>query len=167
MTKQICALLIAAMAVLVLAYPQTIPAGDAFSLLSVEEAKELQLGDAEWEAGAIPKSAGLGIGPKIVFEAPEVQATDKGLLIDSPSTMSLLVVFKDNISPVDMKTLKIRARKGWFSKNLTDRLAPYLSGTSLKAENVKIPAGRFKLEIKIADTSGHESVQEYLCQIRE
>lgn len=167
MTRKAYPLLIAGLFVVLTCIPQTAPAADGFELLSIQEAKELQLDDAEWEAGSMPKSFGYGIGPKIIFESPQVQETDKGLLIDSPSQMDLLVLFKDGIYPVDMETLHIKAKKGWFSKNLTKRLQPYLHGKSLKAENVKIPSGRFKLEIKVSDKDGNESLQEYLCEIRE
>lgn len=159
-------ILVAALVVSMALIPQTAPADD-FMLLSFEEAKELTLDDAEWEKGGTPKSLGFGVGPKIVFESPSVKETDKGMLISSPSQMDLLVLFKDGISPVDMETLNIKAKKGWFSKNLTKRLEPYLLGPSIRANNVKIPSGRFKLEIKVADKDGNESIQEYLCEIRD
>lgn len=167
MVKKVSLSILAALVMAVLALPHPSMAAGGLELFSLEEAKELNLDEAEWEQGAMPKSLSFGVGPKIVFAMPLVQETDKGLLIDSPSKMSLLVQFEDGVSAVDMKTLKIKARKGWFSKNLTDRLTPYLEGNSLKAENVKIPSGRFKLEIKISDVSGHESIQEYLCEIRD
>jgi hypothetical protein len=138
-----------------------------FMLLSPKEAHELQLDDMEWEKGVMPKSLGFGVGPQIFFKNPIVEETDKGLFINAPSEMDLLVIFEDGISPVDMNSLEIKARKGWFSKNLTKRLLPYINEKSIKADNVKIPSGRFKLEIKIADTAGNESVREYLCEIRD
>lgn len=142
-------------------------AGEPFRLFSPEEAQELQLDDAEWEAGARPKSVGLGVGPKIEVKKPLVLETDKGLLIDAPTKLDLLVLFKDGVSAVDMASLNIKARKGWFSKNLTDRLKPYLLGQTILANDIEIPAGRFKLEISIADTGGNESIQEYLCEISD
>jgi len=160
-------ILVAALILGILVVPGAPLAEDAFMLLSFDEAQELQLDDAEWAKGGMPKSLGHGIGPKIVFESPMVKETDKGLLIDSPSQMDLVVLFKDGISPVDMETLNIKAKKGWFSKSLTKRLEPYLLGQSIRANDVKIPSGRFKLEIKVADKDGNESIQEYLCEIRE
>ncbi|QJB57055.1 hypothetical protein [Pseudodesulfovibrio sp. zrk46] len=160
-------LLIAAIIVCLTIVSQAILAGDGLMLLSMDEAKELRLEDEEWEKGGMPKALGYGIGPKIVFESPKVKETDKGLVIDSPSTMDLLVFFREGIAPVNMKSLNIKAKKGWFSKNLTKRLEPYLLGQSIRANNVKIPSGRFKLEIKVADDDGNESVQEYMCEIRD
>jgi len=167
MQKKTILFLIAAMVMTVMALPTASMAGGTLTLLSMDEAKELNMGDEEWSAATAPKAFPFGIGPKIIFETPKVAETEKGMVIVSPSQMSLLVVFKNGISPVDMSTLNIKASKGWFSKNLTKRLAPYLEGTALKAENVKIPSGRFKLEIKISDTDGNESMQEYLCEIRD
>lgn len=163
MKKTVCLILFVSLMCL----PVYLQAANTFMLFSLEEANELRLDDAEWEEGGQPKAIGFGVGPKIIFESPVVKETDKGLLIDAPSQMDLLVVFRDGVSPVDMETLEIRARKGWFSKNLTKRLQPYLEGKSIKAENVKIPSGRFKLEIKVADAAGNESLQEYLCEIRD
>lgn len=165
MKKTLHFFLVAALLAAVLAVPSMSAAG-SLSLFSADEAKDLTLDDAEWDKGVASKGIGFGVGPKIVFEAPEVKDTDNGQIIESPSKLSLLILFKDGIAQVDMKTLNIRARKGWFSKNLTERLAPYLDGNTIKADNVEIPSGRFKLEIKIADAQGNESVQEYLCEIQ-
>ncbi|WP_319581695.1 hypothetical protein [uncultured Pseudodesulfovibrio sp.] len=165
MLKTMHLFLAATLLTALLVMPSVSTAG-SLSLLSADEAQELALDDAEWEKGVASKGIGFGVGPKIVFESPEVENTDNGMVIKSPSQLSLLVVFKDGVAQVDMNTLNIRARKGWFSKNLTQRLAPYLEGNSIKAENVEIPSGRFKLEIKIADSKGNESIQEYLCEIQ-
>lgn len=146
---------------------QAIPSEKGFMLLSFDEAMELNLDDVEWEKGGMPKAIGYGVGPKIVFESPSVRETDKGLLIDSPSEMDLLVFFRDGIAPVDMNSLNIKAKKGWFSKNLTKRLKPYLLGQSIRANNVQIPSGRFKLEITVADKEGNTSMQQYMCEIRD
>lgn len=164
MTKTMHFFLIAAL-LAVLAVPSVSTAGP-LSLLSADEAKDLVLDDAEWNQGVASKGIGFGVGPKIVFESPQVRDTDGGLVIESPAKLSLLILFEDGIAKVDMHTLNIRARKGWFSKNLTDRLAPYLEGNAIRADNVEIPSGRFKLEIKIADAKGNESIQEYLCEIQ-
>ncbi|MGE4424374.1 MAG: hypothetical protein AB7D39_18890 [Pseudodesulfovibrio sp.] len=165
MNKTIHIFLAAALLAAVLAIPSVSVAGP-LSLLSAEEARDLALDDAEWQQGVASKGIGFGVGPKIVFESPEVKDTDNGQVIESSSKLSLLVLFKDGVAQVDMSTLNIRARKGWFSKNLTQRLAPYLEGNAIKADNVEIPSGRFKLEIKISDAKGNESVQEYLCEIK-
>ncbi len=167
MIKKAYHVLVVALVIGMFIMPGSSTADDSFMLLSFEEAKELDLDDAEWDKGGIPKALGYGIGPKIIFERPTVKETDKGLLINSPSQMDLVVLFKDGISPVNMKTLKIKAKKGWFSKSLTKRLKPYLLGQSIRANDIKIPSGRFKLEIKVADKDGNESVQEYLCEIRD
>ncbi|EGB16114.1 hypothetical protein DND132_2911 [Pseudodesulfovibrio mercurii] len=165
MNKAIHIFLAASLLAVVLALPSISVAGP-LTLFSAEEAKDLALDDAEWAQGVASKGIGFGVGPKIVFETPSVKDTDNGLVIESPSRLRLLILFQDGVARVDMKTLNIRACKGWFSKNLTDRLAPYLEGNAIKADNVEIPSGRFKLEIKIADAKGNESIQEYLCEIQ-
>lgn len=147
--------------------PSVGTADDGLALFSAEEAKELNLSDEEWEMGVAPKALNIGVGPKIVVLTPSPLMTEKGPTIKSKPQLSLLVNFKNGAFPVDMSTLTIKAKKGWFSKNLTKRLKPYLDGTTLKAESLKIPTGRFNLEVAISDSEGHETEQTYRCEINE
>jgi hypothetical protein len=64
-----------------------------------------------------------------------------------------------------MTSLQVKARKGIFKKSLTERLQPYIQGTSIVAQKVKMPSGQFIIEIDIADQEGARTFQRYYLQV--
>jgi hypothetical protein len=60
-----------------------------------------------------------------------------------------------------MSSLEVNAKKGVFTKRLTDRLTPFIEGTTLAVSSIEVPAGRFQIEIKIKDLEGHETTRTY------
>jgi hypothetical protein len=77
-----------------------------------------------------------------------------------------LLLFEANRAPVDMDSLPVMARKWFFTKSLTALLRPYIWGTTLQGQEVKIPEGRFLLEIEIADVLGMKTVETYRVKVR-
>jgi hypothetical protein len=64
-----------------------------------------------------------------------------------------------------MGTLQVIAKKGFFKKSLTNRLKPYIQGTSLHARSVSIPAGKFLIQVSIADRGGIKTTETYLLKV--
>ncbi|HUU40718.1 MAG TPA: hypothetical protein VMW42_07250, partial [Desulfatiglandales bacterium] len=81
--------------------------------------------------------------------------------------MDLLIVFEQTSMPVDMSSLYVVAKKGFFSKTLTERLEPYVSGTTIDAKGVKIPKGKFLIEVTIADQDGFKTTGSYLLKVNK
>ena len=81
--------------------------------------------------------------------------------------MDFFVFFEVNHAPVDMGSLRATAKKGLFSKSLTDRLRPYIQGMNLQANALTIPAGRFLIQIEIADQRGAKTEGHYLLWVQE
>ena len=77
------------------------------------------------------------------------------------------VLFEENHTPIDMDSLQIKAKQGMFSESLTTRLKPSIQGTSLQAKELKIPAGRFLIQIEIADRHGTKTAETYRLMVRE
>ena len=65
-----------------------------------------------------------------------------------------------------MNSLQIDAKKWLFSLSLTDRLKPYIQGTSLHAKGVQVPEGLFAIQIEIADVAGAKTVGTYRLMSR-
>jgi len=104
-------------------------------------------------------------GPNIVMETPEVKTTDQGQTVEMVSPAKLKISFKENPKsgkPVDMASLTVRAVKYAVSIPLTEKLRPYVKETTLEAEKVEIPTGKFHIEISIADKDGQKTVENYL-----
>lgn len=102
----------------------------------------------------------MSLGPIIDFQAPTITNAENPTL-ETVSPLSLIILFQKNFAPVDMKSLKVLAKKGFFKKNLTERVQPYVQGTTLKVSGLDIPKGKFKIQIIIADVQGNQSSVEY------
>ena len=106
------------------------------------------------------------LGPRIVMQSPQLNETRLERTIETVTPLDLLILFEANRAAVDMDSLQVTARKWLFTKSLTALLKPYVRGTILQGEEVKIPAGRFLLEIEIADVHGVKTVETYRVKVR-
>lgn len=127
--------------------------------LSPEEADQLRLSEKEWSRPPF-KTRGLSNGPVITIKQPTISNSSTPTL-ETTSPLSLSIFFEKKNAPVDMTSLEVVAKKGFFSKSLTERLKPFISGTTLEAKDLKIPKGKFKIQINIADTQGSQTSMEY------
>jgi len=133
-------------------------------LLTPKEAVQLRLTEEEWRPP--PRTRGLSVGPRIIFKRPPVKDAADGPIIETASPTDFIIFFEPNRAPIDMKSLQIEAKKWLFSKSLTDRLKPYIQGTSLQATGVSIPQGLFVIQIEIADVAGAKTVATYRLMAR-
>jgi hypothetical protein len=136
-------------------------------LFSADEAARLTYSEDELRQVRRTRSAPVTLGPRIVIQRPDVKETEVGHTIETIAPTDLFVMFEPNRSPVDMRSLEIKARKGFFSKSLTDTLRPYIRGTVLQVPGADIPAGRFLIEIEIADRDGAKTVETYSLQVTQ
>ncbi|OQY58022.1 MAG: hypothetical protein B6245_14015 [Desulfobacteraceae bacterium 4572_88] len=153
-------------------------AGDvANKLLSSEEAGQTNLDDMEakeWRRyrkeyllASLTRSASPG--PRIMMEAPEVSMSNQGQTAEMLSPARLKISFGENPESgesVDMASLDVKAVKWLVSISLTDRLKPYIQGTTLEAEKVEIPKGKFHIEVSVADAKGEKTVENYLFVVK-
>jgi hypothetical protein len=135
-----------------------------FFLLTPQEAKEFEVPGDQWRPTPLTRS--ISRGPKVVVKRPQVVDTNEGPIIQTGSPTAFIVSFQETRAPIDMESLEISARKGLFSKSLTDRLKPYLHGTAIEAEAVNVPEGRFLIQIEIADKTGERTVETYRLEVK-
>jgi len=133
-------------------------------LLTPQEARELRLSDALWRPPPLLRS--LPRGPRVVVRRPGLTTTPDGPVIVTGSPTDLVISFEETGAPVDMGSLEVRAKKGFFSVSLTDRLKPYLRGATLEATAIKIPEGRFLIQVEIADRSGGRTVDTFRLEVK-
>jgi len=93
-----------------------------------------------------------------------IRAVVRGGLVLDPEIAREAV--QETGAPVDMGSLEVRAKKGFFSVSLTDRLKPYLRGATLEATAIKIPEGRFLIQVEIADRSGGRTVDTFRLEVK-
>ena len=134
---------------------------DALFLFGEEDAQRLRLSEQELIDLRPQITRNLVIGPSIQIVKPGVQDLAGGDTILSSTPLNLLVDFLETGAPVDMESLEVKAKKGWFSKSLTKQLKPYVKGTRIEANDLEIPVGRFLIEMYIADINGVETTAAY------
>lgn len=100
------------------------------------------------------------------MQSPQLNETGVDRTIETVTPLEPLILFEANHAAVDMDSLQVTARKWFFTKSLTALLRPYVRGTTLQGEEVKIPEGRFLLEIEIADVHGVKTVETYRVKVR-
>jgi len=135
---------------------------DSLVLFTAQEARELRLNEREWRQ--VAKVRALEIGPKIVVRRPPLMPGDIPT-IATQSPTDLLVIFEPRDAPVSMDSLNITARKGLFSKSLTELLRPYIRGDTIEVSRVEIATGRFMLDVSIADTKGNTTNTSYRLEV--
>lgn len=136
----------------------------AVFLLTPQEAEQLRFTEATWEP--IIRTRSLATGPYVVIQRPSMMDTTDGPLVKTASPTDFFINFEENQAPVDMGSLEIKAKKGIFSKSLTNRLKPYIKGTSLQAQHLNVPNGRFLIQVRISDTLGTETIETYRLQVQ-
>ena len=137
--------------------------GHKVVLFSPEEARDLCLTVDEWRH--FPRTRAVSVGPQIVVRRPPLIASEVPT-IEARSPTDLDVVFEPRQAPVRMDSLNVEARKGLFSKSLTNLLRPYIRGDRIEVTNLEIPSGRFMLDVSIADTNGNTTAASYLLEVQ-
>lgn len=161
---------------------------EGFTLFSSEEAERLRLSDEEWRQKTAEADTGIfslrknmlergfksqkilpntSTGPKIEIKRPALKNSDAGSIIETVSPMDLFVLFEKNRSPVDMTSLEVNAKKGFFSRSLTAKFKPYIDGTSIQVKKLKIPKGKYHIRISIADQNGAITKETYLLHVKK
>ena len=144
-------------------------------LFSAEEAQELDLdglNQEEWHRYVNQYFMGtraLTKGPKINLEKPAAEKMKQGLLeIYTHNPVEFHITFLDSTAgnPPEMATLKVVGKKGFIKKDITDKLTPYISGTTIEATDIELPKMKFQLVIAIQDTAGNKTEQSYLVRSR-
>ena len=135
-------------------------------LFTNQDAQRLRLSDAECKRPPRTRSVGETNGPRIVVKAPAVRDDDASETITTETPTRLHVSFENNLAPVDTASLDVSARKGIFSKSLTDVLRPYVGGSTIAVDQLEIPEGRFLVLIQIADTARRKTARSFRLDVR-
>ncbi len=87
-------------------------------------------------------------GPQIVLRQPApIDASSAMPTIRTATPADVRIDFESQRAPVDMDSLQVWARKGFFKKSVTHRFRPYIRGNALVAEDLKLSVGRFVIRV--------------------
>jgi hypothetical protein len=101
------------------------------------------------------------------MQRPQVIDSGDELVLETTSPADFFVFFKANGAPVDMDSLRITAKKGLFSKSLTEPPATLHSGHESPGPRGDPSPGRFLIQIEIADQNGAKTDGHHLLRVQE
>ena len=121
--------------------------------------------EAESTARSRPTRALGHVGPQIVLRLPQDDS-----VFAPKETVSVHIEFlpaADGTEP-NMNTLKVRVRKGWFGKDITEVVEPYVDGRSVRvpAVDFKGYTGQFQFEIRIRDFEDRVGEAQFSVRIQ-
>ena len=81
-----------------------------------------------------------------------------------PMPIQVLVRFAPRSEPVDLASLKVTLIK-FISIDITDRIRPYVTAEGIQVPEAKIPSGKHRVRITLADRAGAWSVKEVSFEV--
>ena len=100
------------------------------------------------------------IGPKIDLQQPD----DNSVFTENQQiAVHLIFLPADDGTMPDMNSLNVLVRKGWFGKNITDVVVPYIDGNNVLIPEVDFSGytGKFEFKISISDHRGRTSTASF------
>lgn len=107
---------------------------------------------------------GLSAGPRVTVLSP---APDTRIADNDEITVEVAFEPSDSGAAPDMSTLEVVVRKGWFGRDITDLVEPYLQDTRLYAPAVSMGGhtGEFEFHIAVEDEAGEKGEEVFLITI--
>ena len=82
-----------------------------------------------------------------------------------PSPLLLQVKFAPNVAAIDVASLKVSLVKV-ISIDITNRLRPFTTPDGLRYPDAKIPSGKFRVRMSLADVEGHVTTGEAMLVVQ-
>ena len=111
------------------------------------------------------RTIGGPVGPRIELRRPGDASVFQA---DEPVAVHVeFLPAADGAAP-DMETLQVRVRKGWFGKDITDKVEPYVEGAAIVVPEVDFSGhtGDFRFEIHIKDARDRPGEAQFQVTIR-
>ena len=104
-------------------------------------------------------------GPRILLHRPD---DDSVFRANEPVSVHVEFLPAADGSAPNMATLNVRVRKGWFGKNITRVVEPYVEGAAIRVQKLDFSGhtGNFRFEISIKDFQDRESEVEFRVKIK-
>ena len=139
--------------------------GAAAPRLVIDPAGFVEISAAAPLARAATRSMGAPVGPRIELRRPDDESVFRE---DEPVSVHVeFLPAADGAAP-DMGTLKVRVRKGWFGRDITDKVEPYVEGAAVRVPEVDFSGhtGDLRFEIHIQDDRGRPGEAQFRVTIR-
>jgi len=159
-------------------------------LFSDNELEQLKLTQEEWSLELAQHQKFLLVkqdaqpyttGDKIKFDSDNelgpivsiIDPTPVGDIYRSAAPVRLLVYLKSRMAPINLDSLRVKGKRGFFSLNITDRMMPFMRDP-LDGENAdyvidaripKLSAGHYVLTLSLADMQGNQEDHKAFLEV--
>ena len=116
-------------------------------------------------AKAATRTLGAPAGPRIELHRPGDASVFRK---DEPVSVHVeFLPAADGAAP-DMDTLRVKVRKGWLGRDITDKVEPYVEGAAIQVPEVDFSGhtGDFRFEVRIRDARGRTGEARFRVTIR-
>jgi hypothetical protein len=131
-----------------------------------------QAGTSDWlilpeEAAMAPAPEPKGIieaGREDISVGPVIEIVEPPNGGRGPMPIEVLIRFTPRSEPVDLASLKVTLVK-FIQIDITDRIRPYVTPDGIQVKEAKIPPGKHRVRIVVADRAGGLSVKEVAFEV--
>ena len=109
----------------------------------------------------VPMATVVGVGPRIEVVKPELLAK-----VHSPVTIIIFFRPGPNAIPPNMDSLRVTYRT-LVDLDITDRVRGYVRGNTLEISGAKLPNGRHRFRVSIADGEGNVSTRDVAVTVTD
>ena len=111
-----------------------------------------------------PKRGNLEVGREDINLGPVIEVVEplnggRGVM-----PIQVLIRFTPRSEPVDLASLKVTLVK-FIPIDITDRIRPYVTPDGIQVKEAKIPPGKHRVRIAVADKTGEFSMKEVSFEV--
>ncbi len=142
-----------------------------------QEQQQLAYDSDEWRKEleehkeALAYHAKCGLCPIVSVVIPEAVEN----IYQAEIPLNLLVYLKGTFAAVDLETLIVKAKKGFFTLDITERIKPFIRKPKqdedaewvVDANFPEIPTGNYKISMSIKDTDGRAKEITALLKVND
>ena len=111
-----------------------------------------------------PKRGTLEVGREDISLGPVIDVVEPLNGGRGSMPIQVLVRFTPRSEPIDLATLKVTLVK-FIPIDITDRIRPYVTPDGIQVKEAKIPPGKHRVRIVVADKTGEFSMKEVSFEV--
>ena len=106
----------------------------------------------------------LEVGREDITAGPVIDVVEPANGSREPMPVQVLIRFTALSEPLDLASLKVFLIK-FIQIDITDRIRPYVTPDGIQVKEAKIPPGKHRVRISLADRTGAVSVREVAFEV--
>lgn len=104
------------------------------------------------------------VGREDITAGPVIEVVEPSNGSREPMPVQVLIRFTPMSEPLDLASLKVVLIK-FIQIDITDRIRPYVTPDGIQVKEAKIPPGKHRVRISLADRTGAVSVREVAFEV--